>query len=255
MQKNNFFALIALFVTSSLISMESTPNNDISKFIVSLHLQERKSKYILDPTTKRLNDPDCYACTVLGIPWKENNNKYITNFAFIRKAEDPKLDFKSQTLNNCWHRNFIEILPLTKEPNPHLSKPFHHYIKFPETFPATFVERLEKEGSLTVTTDHFVKPIEIVFELDSLSKLTQKFVVALDLDEVKKEALQDNWNKQYDEEDKHACKVLGITWEENNNTYFTNNAGIRKCNETTYNDWKQYIYGFPKAAIRNENEE
>src|SRR5438132_4220422 len=90
----------------------------------------------------------------------------------------------------------------------------------------------------------------IAMEQSLITKEKPKFVVALDLREASKEDVGQPWNKAYDEEDAHACKVLGITWEEGNNIYFTHAAGIRKCDETKYHNWKDNVeFDLPPSTI------
>lgn len=68
---------------------------------------------------------------------------------------------------------------------------------------------------------------------DTSTKIPQ-FTVTLDLREITQEDVEKPSSKRYDEGDKHACEVLGITWEDNNNTFLINYASFKRPNDTEY---------------------
>lgn len=103
--------------------------------------------------------------------------------------------------------------------------------------------------SMIVTT-----PV-ISMETALAAKEKPKFIIALELTEVKQKEVEDSLNRLFDKDDAHACKVLGITWEEKNNRYFTDRAGIRKSGETKYLDCKFHYMPFSSTVAMEEEEE
>jgi hypothetical protein len=76
----------------------------------------------------------------------------------------------------------------------------------------------------------FVKIITILFTATTMPIMAmeplpttkiKKFTVRFDLDEISQEDIENPYNKQFDKADEHKCKVLGIKWEDNKNTYVT----------------------------------
>ena len=80
-----------------------------------------------------------------------------------------------------------------------------------------------------------------------------EFIVTLDLCEVTREDMEKSTHKCFDERDKHACNVLGIKWEDNNNTYWTDHALLKKANDTTdFCCWTNaHPQGIPLSTLAN----
>src|SRR5436190_7319764 len=57
---------------------------------------------------------------------------------------------------------------------------------------------------------------------------------------------------RYDERDKHSCEVLGIKWEDNNNTYTVENALFKNPGKTNDRCWTEKVpKNLPKSIIPN----
>lgn len=90
-------------------------------------------------------------------------------------------------------------------------------------------------------------------ELTSDTTEIPKFIVTLHLKEVGQEDIGLPYNKTFDGFDKHACEVLGIKWEENNNKYWVNHALFRKYPDTQDINWSQSLHpkGLPRTTMAN----
>ncbi|HLJ31176.1 MAG TPA: hypothetical protein VKU36_01950 [Candidatus Babeliales bacterium] len=164
MHKN--FLVIALFTTSSLISMELA-TKEKQKFVVALDLREVKKEDLQDIWNKLHDKGDAHGCKVLGITWEENNNTYFTYEAGIRKFDETKYI-------NSWKDNYINVIPKSTIRNEDEEEKYQYSVKFPKSLPASFVERLEKEKSITLENTHFAEPVEIIVTLRMLKKLKKQ---------------------------------------------------------------------------------
>jgi hypothetical protein len=85
-----------------------------------------------------------------------------------------------------------------------------------------------------------------IMAMESLTSTEiKKFTVRLSLKEVSQADVEAPFNKTFDKKDEHGCKVLGIEWEKNKNTYVVNWVSIKPFNsddKESYS-WKK---GHPK---------
>jgi hypothetical protein len=159
--RKNLFIIIALLVSTSLIPMESAlVPKEKQKFVVSLYVTEVTQETMKESWNSTFDNDDEHACKVLGIPWEKNNNRYFTNRALIKRFGEAKY-------SDCWRKNIMfdltTIIPYDVYPEK-----LRYLIKFPGSLPATFVERLEKEKSITLENTLFAEPVEIIIELGKL---------------------------------------------------------------------------------------
>jgi len=167
MQKSYFSPIATIFIatiTTSIICMEelSSATPETPKFIVTLHLLKASEHYMNISWNKAFDAEDARVCKILGIEWEENNNTYWTKQALFKKAGGTK-DFCDWM--NCPHP---KDLPLSTIANESYVKSLQYTVKFPTSLPASFVERLKKEQSITLTDTLFAEPVQIILHLKSI---------------------------------------------------------------------------------------
>lgn len=108
--------------------------------------------------------------------------------------------------------------------------------------------------SILITTTIITMPI-MCMELASDTPEIPKFIVTLHLHKASERASNNPYNQLFDEDDKHICKVLGIKWEENKNTYWTNKALFKKAGDNKdFCCWKNcHPKGLPFSTIANSS--
>ncbi len=149
MKKSYFFKIITLFATtiiSSLQCMENGPSTSAEKpkLIIKLRLKEVGRKSIEFCDDCGFSEQDKNACTILGITWEENNNRYWVTKATVN---NPNTQQKLSWLDEC--------------PVGLSQTSISHYfnedidqceIIFPSSLPAHFVAQL-KQKNITLKND------------------------------------------------------------------------------------------------------
>lgn len=166
--KRSYFFTIATILLSTIsiptMTMESVTTTEKAKFVVTLHLSEVTQKYMERPSNKFFDKYDEHTCAILGIKWEDNNNKYWTDSALLKNANDTQ-DFC------CWTKIHPRGIPFSTVPNHSYMEPFQYLVKFPKSLPATFVEKLKKEKSITLENTLFAEPVDITLQLGSIKKI------------------------------------------------------------------------------------
>jgi hypothetical protein len=139
-----------------LISMEQeqspvTPTKK-AKIEVALSLY-KQTKEEMDRNQK-FDEADKKACENLGISWEENNNTYFISKAVVKNSH-------AGLQYNYLRNQLLSAILATSES---ITEP-KFSVNFPQTLPATFVEKLKQEKSITLTNDLYDEPFEIVVTL------------------------------------------------------------------------------------------
>ncbi|HLJ31177.1 MAG TPA: hypothetical protein VKU36_01955 [Candidatus Babeliales bacterium] len=158
MQKIYFFTLSLLSmltILTPILGMEISSSIKMKTFMVDLYVRE---KTVNDTDNSLINDK--HGCEVLGIEWKPDN-KYKTDVADIYNADDT---------NNKWTWNMTHptFLPLATIANDARFKGLEYVVFFPNIVPTNFIERLKKEGPITLTNTSFAEPVEITVHLKTI---------------------------------------------------------------------------------------
>lgn len=167
MNKSYFFNIVTItIIVATMPTMcmeESLTIPEKPKFTVTLHLYEPSYENIQESWGRSFDEGDKHNLKVLGIEWKGTNNLYWAQKALLRKSDNTK-DF------GCWKCCLHpKGLPYSTIANNSIKEPSQYSVYFPKFLPATFVERLKKEESITLTNTSFTDPVEIVVQLGSIS--------------------------------------------------------------------------------------
>jgi hypothetical protein len=149
MQKSYFFKIITLFAATiipSVLCMENTLSTSAKKpkLIVKLRLKEVGLKSIEFYDDCGFSEQDKDACTILGIKWEKNNNRYWVTKATVQNYPD------SQKIS--WLDEYPIALHQTSISHYFNENTEQCIIKFPSSLPSTFVTQLKQE-KITLKND------------------------------------------------------------------------------------------------------
>jgi hypothetical protein len=81
-----------------------------------------------------------------------------------------------------------------------------------------------------------------------------KFVVKVRVKEMRQQSMESMELFGNSTEDKHACKILGITSKENHQRYWVTKANTQNCHTFEKTDWLvEYPTGLPQCTLLNED--